>query len=154
MALRRVAFASKEAAEAADRRLGSDGHLDPTTAEEISATEIQKLPAAVLPEATYLRKPGQRVVAGKEEEGWSLVELVDHVPADPSPFEDVRERVRDDLTALRALERVSTRVEERRAQAKVEVDESALRDQAAFAALQRAAGAESPLRPPRDRVSR
>jgi hypothetical protein len=152
MALRRVGYDSKEKAEAADRALGPDGHLDPAAAETISATEIQRLPAAVLPEATYLRRPGQRVVAGKEDEGWSLVELVDNVPADPSPFEDVRERVRDDFTALRAIERVSARVEELRAKANVEVEESALRDQAAFAALRAAAAAKSPTGPSRDRA--
>lgn len=149
MALRRVVFDSKEKAEAADRALGPDGHLDPAAAEEISATEIQRLPAAVLPEATYLRQPGQRVVAGKEEEGWSLVELVDHVPADPAPFQDVRERVRDDFTALRAIERVSAQVEELRAQAKLEIDETALRNQAAFAELQRAISAQAAPRPAR-----
>lgn len=152
VALRRIAYPSKEAAENADAALGPEGRLDPAAAEEISATEIQRLPAAVLPEATYLRRAGERVVAGKEDEGWSLVELVDHVPADPQPFEEVRERVRDDFTALRAIERVTSRVGELRAQAQVEVDVTALRDDDAFAALQRAAAAQSPPRRLRDRA--
>lgn len=148
MVLRRIAYASREDAEAADRTLGPDGRLDPAHAEDIAATEIQKLPISVLPEATFLRRPGDRAVAGKAEEGFSLVELVDDVAAEARPFEQVRERVREDLRIQRALARIEALVEERRKTAEVEIDEAALRDDAAFSELERqarAAGTSSGL---------
>jgi hypothetical protein len=142
MVLRRIAYASKDEAEAADRVLGPEGRLDPGQAEDIAATEIQKLPVAVLPEATYLKRPGDRVVAGMPEEGFSLVELVDDVAADPRPFEEVRKDVERDLRTQRALAKVEALVEARRKTAVVEIDETALRDEAAFAELERQARAE------------
>jgi len=97
----------------------------------------------VLPEVTFLKRPGDRVVAGTPEEGYSLVELVDDVAAEARPLEQVQERVLLDLRTQRALERVETLVEERRKEAKVEIDEAALRDEAAFAELERQAEAVS-----------
>jgi hypothetical protein len=142
MVLRRIAYASKDEAEAADRALGPAGRLDPAATEDIAATEIQKLPISVLPEATYLKRPGDRVVAGTLEEGFSLVELVDDVAADPRPFEEVRKDVERDLRTQRALAKVEALVEARRKTAVVEIDETALRDEAAFAELERQAPAE------------
>jgi hypothetical protein len=139
LVLRRVAYASREEAEAADRALGVTGRLDPRHAEPIAATEIQRLPISVLPEATYLKRAGDRVVAGKPEEGFSLVELVDDVAADPRPFEDVRKEVERDLRLQRALARVEALVEARRETAELGVEEAALRDDAAFAELEKAA---------------
>jgi hypothetical protein len=141
LVLRRVAYPSRDEAEAADRALGSEGRLDAASAETMPATEIQRLPASVLPEATYLKQPGDRVVAGKPEEGFSLVELVDDVVAEPRPFEDVRREVERDLRIQQALARVEGLVESRRAKAELEVDEEMLRDDATFAELERAAQA-------------
>jgi hypothetical protein len=141
MVLRRVAYASREEAEATDRALGPAGRLDPAAAEVIAATEIQRLPVSVLPEATYLARPGDRVVAGTPEEGFSLVELVDDVAAEARPFEDVREAVERDLRTQHALARVEAAVEGRRAEARLEIDEAALRDDAAFESLATPPGA-------------
>jgi hypothetical protein len=120
--LRRAAFASKADAEAAFARLGPEERLDPKSAEEIGPTAIEKLPPTVLPEALQLRQPGDRVLVHRGSDA-AIVEIL---PAEPRPFEEVRDKVEDSLRTIRAQELFNKEMERLRTEAKVEVDEAAL----------------------------
>lgn len=139
MRLRVAKLASRAAAEALHKKLGKSGRLDPANSEAVGPTEIQRLPREVLPEVLGLHAPGDRVVAGNALEGFSLVELVEYLPAAPRPFAEVREQVAREVSTTGALGAMEARAKELRAEAQVEIDEAALNDDAAFAELERAA---------------
>ena len=50
-------------------------------AETIGPSPVRELPRTVLPEALRLDRAGERSVAGSAEEGWSLIELAEVLPA-------------------------------------------------------------------------
>jgi hypothetical protein len=141
--LRRAAFPSAEAARAEDARLGSDGHLDPASSEEIGPAPIAKLMQGMLPGVMRLREPGQRIVVERAGD-FALVELVEVLPPAPLPFEEVREQIENEVRAQRAGEAFAKLVEELRAGARIEIDQAALRDESAWKALPEA----QPLRQP------
>jgi hypothetical protein len=124
--LRRLAFASKHDAESALAKLGLQGRLDPVSSEEIGPEVIEKLPPTVVPEALQLQQPGDRVMVQRGGES-SLVELVEILPAEPRPFEDVRDQVEESLRTIRAQEAFAKEIERLRTEAKVEIDEVVLR---------------------------
>lgn len=101
--LRRQAFASAEAARAAQAALGPEGRLDPAAAEDLGPLSIAAAAEAAGPEVVALRRPGERVVVSREGAG-ALVELVEVLPAEPLPFEAVRGQVEKSLRTLRAQE--------------------------------------------------
>lgn len=142
--LRRVVFPSAEAARAEDERLGADGRLDPATSEEIGPTPVEKLMRTGTPGLMRLHEPGQRIVVEREG-GFALVELVERLAPAPLPFEEVREQIETQLRSQRAGEAFAKRVEELRAEARLEIDEAALQDDAAWPKPGEAAG---PLRRP------
>jgi hypothetical protein len=61
--------------------------------EIIGPAPVAELPQAVLPEATRLGNVGGRLVAGNASEGWSVIELVEVLPAAQRSFEEVRSEV-------------------------------------------------------------
>ena len=80
----------------------------------------------MLPEALRLERPGERTVAGSKEEGWSLIELAEVLPAEPRPFEAVRSEVEASLRQKEATAAFRALLDELRAEADVRVDEGAL----------------------------
>src|SRR5690606_4621183 len=108
--LRRQAFASEEAALAADAELGPEGRLDPAVAEDLGPLSIAAAAEAAGPEVVALRGPGERVVVPHEGTS-ALVELVEVLPAEPLPFEAVRGQVEKSLRALRAQEAFRAQIE-------------------------------------------
>jgi hypothetical protein len=123
--LRRLAFPSRADAEAAFAKLGAQERLDPKVSENLGPEAIEKLPPTVLPEALQLRQPGDRVIVQHGAEV-SIVELVEILPAEPRPFEEVRDRVEDGLRTLRAQEAFAKEIERLREDTRVEIDEAAL----------------------------
>jgi peptidyl-prolyl cis-trans isomerase C len=121
--LRRRPFASREAAE---RALGEVAPLEGEGAETIGPSPVRELPRTVLPEALRLERPGERSVAGSAEEGWSLIELAEVLPAEPRPFEAVRSEVEASLRQKEATAAFRALLDELRAEADVRVDEGAL----------------------------
>lgn len=144
MTLRRQVFGSRDEAEAANARLGRAGRLDPSKAETVGPSEIQRLPRAVLPEVLGLHAPGERVVAGNALEGFSLVELVEYLPASPLSFAEVREKVAVEVATTGALAALESRARDLRREASVEIDEAALADDEVFESLEHAADALRP----------
>jgi hypothetical protein len=132
--LRRMTFPSVEAARAEDARLGSQGRLDPAGSEEIGPAPLAKLTQMLVPGLLRLREPGQRVVVERPDQ-IALLELVEVLPPEPLPFEEVREQVEQELRAQRSGEAFGKLIEELRAKAKIEVDQAALHDAAAWQAL-------------------
>ncbi len=124
--LRRQRFASEAAARAMQQRLGAAGRLDATAAETIGPAPIEGLPRDVVPEALRLQRPGDRVLVLRDG-AYSLVELVEILPAEPRSFDDVRAKVEKSLRTLRAQENFRAEVARLRAEARVVVDEDALR---------------------------
>ncbi|HME71650.1 MAG TPA: peptidyl-prolyl cis-trans isomerase [Myxococcota bacterium] len=124
--LRRATFRSKAEAEAVLAKLGPEGRLEPAASEEIGPAPIEKLPQAVLPEALQLQRPGDRAIVERGSEA-AIVELVEILPAEPRPFEEVRDKVDESLRTLRGQEAFNKELERLRAEAKVEIDEAALR---------------------------
>jgi len=121
--VRRRPFASPEAAE---RALGGDAGLEGEGAETIGPSPVRELPRTVLPEALRLERPGERAVAGSDEEGWSLIELAEVLPAEPRPFEAVRLEVEASLGQKEATAVFRALLDELREKADVRVDEAAL----------------------------
>jgi len=124
--LRRVAFTSKADADVALSKPVAQLDLDPKGSEEIGPTPIDKLSPTILPEVLQLHRPGDRVVVQRGAEV-SIVELVEILPAEPRPFEEVRGKVEDSLRTLRAQEIFTKEMERLRLEAKIEIDEEALR---------------------------
>jgi len=129
--LRRAAFDSAEAARSEDQRLGAEGRLDPATSEEIGPAPVQKLMQMRVPGLMRLREPGQRIVVEREGD-FALVELVEVLPPAPPPFEEVREQLESELRAQKAGEAFAKLAQELRAAARIEIDESVLKDDAAW----------------------
>ena len=65
-------------------------------------------------------------MAGSDEEGWSLIELAELLPAEPRAFEAVRAEVEASLRRKEATAAFRALVAELRAKADVRVDEAAL----------------------------
>ena len=106
---------------------------------------MAELPRGVLPEVLRLESPGERVLV--EEAGtWSLVELVEILPAVAKPFAQVQERVDRDLRTLRGQEAFAALLAQLRAGARIEIDEAVLADEAAW---KRTAEDAHPVREPR-----
>jgi len=124
--LRRVAFASKAEAEAALSKPVSQPVLDPKASEEIGPAPVDKLPPTVLPEVLQLRRPGDRILVQRGGES-SIVELVEILPAEPRPFDEVRKMLDESFRTLRAQEAFTKEMEQLRTKAKVEIDEETLR---------------------------
>jgi parvulin-like peptidyl-prolyl cis-trans isomerase-like protein len=118
----RYPFSSREAAEEAL----TVASIEAESAEHLGPAPLAKLPRTVLPEAARLDRPGARSVAGSDEEGWSVVELAEVLPAEPRPFEEVREEVERSLRTAEADKAFRYLLAELRAKAKVEIDEAAL----------------------------
>jgi len=131
--LRRESFPSREAARAAEARLGPAGRLDPATAETIGPAPAASLPPSVLPEALRLRRPGDRTLVEREGDV-ALVELVEVIPAAPQPFEAVRDRVERSLRTLRGQEAFHQLLEGLRDGAEVEIDAALLSQDAMWVA--------------------
>ncbi len=125
--LRRADFPSREDAEAAEAALGAEGRLDPEASEEIGPAPLAELPRDLLSEALRLKAPGERaLVEGKGS--WSLVELVELLPAVPKPFEEVGERVDKSLRTLRGQEAFRRLLDELRADVEIEIHDDVLAD--------------------------
>ena len=142
--LRRVAFPSAEEARAEDDRLGPDGRLDPAASEEIGPASREQLMRMQLFGLMRLQQPGQRIVVEREG-SFALIELVEQLPPAPPPFEEVRERLESELRSQKAAEAFAKLSQELRAAARLEVDEAALKEEAA---AQPPAGEAGPLRRP------
>jgi peptidyl-prolyl cis-trans isomerase C len=140
--LRRAAFPSAEAARAADERLGVEGRLDPAASEEIGPAPVQKLMQMRAPGLRRLREPGQRIVVGREGD-FALIELLEVLPPEPPPFEEVREQLASELRAQKAGEAFAKLTQDLRAAARLEIDEAVLKDDAAW---QASAGEAAPRR--------
>jgi hypothetical protein len=125
--LRRAAFASEDAARAADAQLGPSERLDAVSSEEIGPAAVSALPQTVLPEALRLREPGERLIVLRDGAA-ALVELVEMLPAEARPFEAVRPQVERELRAQRAAADFQQLLGGLRAQARIEIDEAALRE--------------------------
>lgn len=123
--LRRKTFESAEAARAEDARLGSEGRLDAESSEEIGPASMQELLQRGVLGVMRLREPGQRVVIEREGAP-ALLELVELLPPEPPPFDDVREQLAVELRAQRAAEAFAKLGEELRGAAKIEIDEAAV----------------------------
>lgn len=123
--LLRKTFDSIEAARAEDARLGSEGRLDAESSEEIGPASMQELLQRGILGVMRLREPGQRVVIEREDAP-ALLELVEVLPAEPPPFEAVREQLEIELRAQRAAEAFSKLGDELRGAAKIEIDEAAI----------------------------
>jgi len=121
--LRRRAFPSRAAAE---RSLAEGAALDGEGDETLGPSRLTDLPRTVLPEALGLEGPGARAIAGSDEEGWSLIELAEVLPAEPRAFEAVRAEVDASLRQKEATAAFRTLLDELRAKADVRVDEDAL----------------------------
>jgi hypothetical protein len=121
--IRRRSFASRGAAE---RALGEVSALEGEGAEALGPSPVSDFPRAVLPEALRLERPGERAVAGSEEEGWSVIELNEVLPAERRPFEAVRAEVEASLRQREATAAFRALLDELREEADVRVDEAAL----------------------------
>jgi len=125
--LLRQRFGSEAAARAANTELGREGRLDPAKAEALGPAPVAGLPREIVGAALRLRTPGERGLALEPGGAASLVELVELLPAEPAPFEAVRERVAESVRTQRAQEALRAELARLRAEAKVEVDEEVLR---------------------------
>jgi hypothetical protein len=142
--LRRAAFPSEEAARAEDQRLGADGRLDPATSEEIGPASVEQLRQSGLTGMMRLHEPGRRIVVEREG-NFALLELVEVLPPEPAPFEEVRERIEAQIRAQKAAEALAKLMQELRAAARLEIDEAVLQNEAAWP---QSAGEAAPLRRP------
>jgi hypothetical protein len=129
---RRMVYDTEGAALEAAVALGTAGHLDEQQAESIGPVVANDLPRDILPDALRMRTPGARAVI-QGDSRWQLVELVEILPAEPQPFDAVRERVEASLRAQLAQAELVERIGQLRAEAVIDVDEAGL------AAIERAA---------------
>ena len=142
--LRVQKLASEAEARAADAELGATGRLDPAKSEALGPAPAGQLPPDLRPSLPLFEQPGDRQVLDLAG-AWSLVELEAYLPAAPPPFEAARERVDQDLRAVRAELVLSEELARLRAE-QVVIDEAALaiqdaeRDERAGAAATLRAG--------------
>ncbi|HEU4429359.1 MAG TPA: peptidylprolyl isomerase [Myxococcota bacterium] len=120
----------QEAASAASTKSVPKVVLDAAEAETIGPISLRALPAKVVPEVFHLTKPGDRLAAGSESEGFGVVELVEVLPAVPQPLEAVRDRVEESWRTLEGQRAFAKLMAELREKADVEIDESALANDA------------------------
>jgi hypothetical protein len=130
--LRTQSFATEDAARAANAKLGAKGRLDPEQSEAPGPLPAEKLKGAVLIILHELKQPGDRKVVALER--WTIVELVEYLPAAQLPFEAVRDKVELNLRATRAEEQLREELDKLRTEMGVTIDEAAL---AAYVEAQR-----------------
>ena len=122
--LRIQKFGSEAEARKSDAALGASGHLDPAKSESLDPVPAAEVPHEVQPLLAQLQQPGARrvvAIAGT----WSLVETEEFLASVPLPFEVVRQKVEEDLRAIRAedvLNDLLTRLHNEQ----VKIDEAAL----------------------------
>lgn len=122
--LRIQKFASEAEARAAAEKLGPTGRLDPAQTESLGPLSAQELPLLLLPVLPLLKQPGDRQaldLAG----AWSLVELEEFLPTAPLSFEAAREKVDQDLRAVRAEATLNQELARLRAE-QVTIEQAAL----------------------------
>jgi hypothetical protein len=117
-------FASEAEARAAAAALGATGRLDPAQSESLVPVPAEELPPEVLPVLNLFKQPGDRQVLDLSG-SWSVVELDAYLAAAPLPFELVRQKVDDDLRAVRAEEVINGVLDKLRDE-QVVIDETAL----------------------------
>ena len=130
--LRTQSFASEDEARAADAKLGPHGRLDPKQSEAPGPLPSGKLKGPVLIILHELKQPGDRKVVALER--WTIVELVEYLPAAQIPFDAVRDKVELNLRAIRAEEILGEELDKARSEIGVTIDEAAL---AAYVEAQR-----------------
>ena len=130
--LRTQSFASEDEARAADKELGANGRLDPKQSEAPGPLPAEKLTRAVLVILHELKQPGDRKIVALDR--WTIVELVEYLPAAQIPFDAVRDKVELNLRAIRAEEILGEELDKARSEIGVTIDEAAL---AAYAEAQR-----------------
>jgi hypothetical protein len=138
--LRTQSFASEDEARAADAKLGAHGRLVPEQSEAPGPLPAEKLPGAVLVMLHELVKPGDRKVVALDR--WTIVELVEYLPAAQIPFETVRPKVELNLRAIRAEERLREELDRVETEMEVTIDQAAL---AAYIEAQRATPPAAPV---------
>lgn len=99
----------------------------------MQAVPIEQLMQMRVPGLMRLHEPGQRIVVEREGD-FALIEMVEVLPTAPRPFEEVREQIESELRAQKAAEAFAKLVEELRSAARLEIDEAALKDDAAWRA--------------------
>jgi len=117
-------FASEAEARAAAADLGATGRLDRAQSEALGPVPADQLPPDLLPVLPLFKQPGDRQVLDLAG-GWSVVELGAHLPAAPLAFEAAREKVDQDLRAVRAEEILKAELARLRVE-QVTIDEAAL----------------------------
>ncbi len=130
--LRTQSFASEDEARAAEAKLGANGRLDPKQSEAPGPLPAEKLKGPVLVILHELKQPGDRKVVALDR--WTIVELVEYLPAAQIPFEAVRDKVELNLRAIRAEEMLGEQLDKVRSEIGVTIDEAAL---AAYVEAQR-----------------
>jgi hypothetical protein len=129
MRLREASFDSREAAQAADQRLGLSGRLDPSASREIGPLPIDQRMQAQLPGVMGLQQPGQRILVEREGK-FALIELEEELPQAPLPFEEVRGDVEQDLRSRRGKQAFDQLSQQLVAASRVEMVEEVLQDDA------------------------
>jgi hypothetical protein len=120
-----------ETAETAEVFQASVPQLDPIHSEVIGPAPLSDLPRSLLPEVLELQTVGERIVierADGDEDEATLVELIEILPAEPLPFERVREQVDASLRTLRGQQAMRTRLADLRAASVIAIEEAALSD--------------------------
>ncbi len=140
--LRWWTFASSDAARAVLDAKSAAAALTPEKAEILGPLPLSSLPAKVVPEIFHLAKPGDRIAAGSEPEGFGVVELVEVLPAAPLPFEAVRDRAEASWRTLEGQKAFAKLMADLRAKADVEIDEAVLANDALWEPAQ--VGAHQP----------
>jgi len=103
--------------------------LDSIHSEVLGPAPLRDLPRSLLPEILELQAVGDQLVIEREGEAEATwVELLEILPAEPLPFERVREQVEASLRTLRGQEAMRARLAELRARSSVRIDEAALGD--------------------------
>lgn len=137
------------AAAARARADAEAAKLDRDAAATIGPVSVSDLPPQVVPEVFHLEKPGDRLAAGSETEGFGVVELAEVLPAVTLPFARVRDRVEESWRTLEGQRAFAKLIEELRAQADIEIDEAALANDALWEADRAPAPPQAPAAPPR-----
>ena len=122
--LRIQKFASEAEARAAAEKLGATGRLDPAQGERLGPLPAEQLPLALMPVVHLLKQPGDRQVLDLGGQ-WSVIELEEHLPSAPLSFEVAREKVDQDLRAVRAEQALNQELAKLRAE-QVTIDQAAL----------------------------
>ena len=117
-------FASEAEARAVAEKLGTTGRLNPAESKILGPVPAQLLPPDLLPVLHLFKQPGDRQLLDLPD-GWSLIELDTYLAAAPSPYEAVREKVDQDLRAVRAEEILKAELAKLRAE-QVVIDAAAL----------------------------